>query len=193
MTALISATELITRYYSIEKLAQCCFNVRPTSETLVDIKPTFGEYAVLAGKALTVNMREVNCFQSPMITQPFVSQHKAHMREMVNYFLIDVAQVYRVYMTCELALNAAMGMKRILLHSGDHIVPRILTVDYTFNIIAPYDDLHVNMLPKLNLIFFKKIDVTYIKIIFKDKIVLYLSRIIHSIHATCDIDVQMTS
>ena len=48
LTALISASELITRYYSNEKLAQCCFNV---------------------------------------------SQHKAHMREMVNYFLIDVAQV----------------------------------------------------------------------------------------------------
>ena len=85
-----------------EKLAQCCFNVRPTSATLADIKPTFGECAVLAGKALTVNMLEVNCFQSPMVTQPFVSQHKAHMREMVNYFLIDVPQVYRVYMTWEL-------------------------------------------------------------------------------------------
>ena len=68
---------------------------------------------MLAGKALTVNMLEVNCFQSQTVTQPFVSQHKAHMREMVNYFLIDVAQVYRVYMTWELALNAAMGMNRI--------------------------------------------------------------------------------
>ena len=113
MTALISATELITRYYSNEKLAQCCFNVRPTSATLADIKPTFGECAVLAGKALTINMLEVNCFQCPMVKQPFVSQHKAHMREMVNYFLIDVAQVYRVYMTWELALNVAMCMKRI--------------------------------------------------------------------------------
>ena len=110
---LISATELITRYYSNEKLPQCCFNVRPTSATLADIKPTFGECAVLAGKALTVNMLEVNCFQIPTVTQPFVSQHKANMREMVNYFLIDVAQVYRVYMTWELALNVAMGMKRI--------------------------------------------------------------------------------
>ena len=36
-----------------------------------------------------------------------------HMREMVIYFLIDVAQVYRVYMIWELALNAAMGMERI--------------------------------------------------------------------------------
>ena len=35
------------------------------------------------------------------------------MREMVNYFLIDVAQVYIVYMTWELALNAAIGMKLI--------------------------------------------------------------------------------
>ena len=113
MTALISATKLITRYYSNEKLAQCCFNARPTSATLVDIKPTFGQCAVLAGKALTVNMLEVNCFQIPTVAQPFVSQHKAHMREIVNYFLIDVPQVYRVYMTWELALNAAMGMKRI--------------------------------------------------------------------------------
>ena len=68
---------------------------------------------MLAGKALTLNMLEVNCFQSPTVTQPFVSQHKAHMREMVNYFLINVAQVCRVYMTWELTLNAAMGMKRI--------------------------------------------------------------------------------
>ena len=68
---------------------------------------------MLAGKALTVNMLEVNCFQSPTVTQHFGSQHKAHMREMVNYFLIDVAQVYRVYMTWELAFTAAMGMKRI--------------------------------------------------------------------------------
>ena len=48
-----------------------------------------------------------------MVTQPFVSQHKAHIRELVNYFLIDVAQVYRVYMILELALNSAMGIKRI--------------------------------------------------------------------------------
>ena len=69
--------------------------------------------AILAGKALTVNMLEVNCFQTPTVTQPFVSQHKAHIREMVNYFLIDVAQVHRLYMIWELAPNAAMGMKRI--------------------------------------------------------------------------------
>ena len=68
---------------------------------------------MLAGKALTVNMLEVNCFRTRMVTQTFVLQHKAHMREMVNYFLIDVAPVYRAYMTWEIALNAAMGMKRI--------------------------------------------------------------------------------
>ena len=81
--------------------------------TLADIEPTSGECAVLAEKALTDNMLEVNCLQIPTVTQPFVSQHKAHMREMLNYFLIDVAQVYRVYVTWELALNAAMGKKRI--------------------------------------------------------------------------------
>ena len=48
-----------------------------------------------------------------MVTQPFVSQHKADIRELVNYFLIDVAEVYRVYMIWELALIAAMCMKRI--------------------------------------------------------------------------------
>ena len=31
----------------------------------------------------------------------------------MNYSLIDVAQVYRVYMLWELALNAAMCMKHI--------------------------------------------------------------------------------
>ena len=46
------SNELITRYYTNEKLAQCCFNVRPTSATLANIKPTFGDCAVLAGKAL---------------------------------------------------------------------------------------------------------------------------------------------
>ena len=48
-----------------------------------------------------------------MVTQPFVSQHKAHIRELVNYFLTDVAQVYIVYMIWELALNAEMYMKRL--------------------------------------------------------------------------------
>ena len=80
---------------------------------MANIKPTFGECGVWAGKALNVNMLDVNCFQIPMVTQPFVSQHKAHVREMVNYLVIDVAQVYRVYMISELALNAAMVVKRI--------------------------------------------------------------------------------
>ena len=48
-----------------------------------------------------------------MVTQPFVLQHKAHMRELVNYLLIDVTQVYIDFMIWELALNTAMGMKRI--------------------------------------------------------------------------------
>ena len=41
------------------------------------------------------------------------SFHLFHMRVLVNYFLKDVAQVYRVYMIWELSLNAPMCMKRI--------------------------------------------------------------------------------
>ena len=67
----------------------------------------------MAGKALTFNMLEVNCFQTPRVTQPFVSQHMANMREMMNHFLIDVAQVCRVYTFLELSPNVAMGMKLI--------------------------------------------------------------------------------
>ena len=62
---LISATELITRYYSNDKLAQCCFNVSPTSATLADTKPTFSECAVTAGEALTVNMCGGQLFPDP--------------------------------------------------------------------------------------------------------------------------------
>ena len=40
---------------------------------------------------------------------------------MVNYLLIDVAQVYRVYMISELALDAAMGMKRIWVISPGNV------------------------------------------------------------------------
>ena len=40
------STELITRYYSNVTLTQCCFNVRLTSATLANIKPTIGECAV---------------------------------------------------------------------------------------------------------------------------------------------------
>ena len=80
---------------------------------LADIKQLSGECAVLAGEALLVDMLWVNCFQTPMVTQPFVSQHKAHIGELMNYLLIDVAQVDGVYMIWEPALNAAMCMKRI--------------------------------------------------------------------------------
>ena len=76
ISALISATELITRYYSNEKLAQWCFNVRLTSATLADLKPTFGERAMLAGKILTVNMLWVKFFHTPMVTTVCVSTQK---------------------------------------------------------------------------------------------------------------------
>ena len=49
LTPFMSATELITRYYSNEKLAQSCFIVSPT---LADIKPTFDECRVQSAKAL---------------------------------------------------------------------------------------------------------------------------------------------
>ena len=55
LTALILETDLITRYYCNETLTQCCFNVR--SATLANIKPTFDECTIFAGKALTVNMQ----------------------------------------------------------------------------------------------------------------------------------------
>ena len=76
------------------------------------------------------------------------------MRELVNYLVIDVAQVYRLCMIWELALNAAMVWNAysiivladncecgVICHCGmsrGHCcilgppVPRILTVDYTF-------------------------------------------------------------
>ena len=46
-----------------------------------------------------------------MVTQLFVFQNKVHIRELVKYLIIDVAQVYKLYMIFELALNAAMGVK----------------------------------------------------------------------------------
>ena len=91
-----------------EKLAQCCFNVTPTFAKLAEIIPTFGECAMLVGKALNANMLVANCFQIPTVTQPLVSQHKAHVRELVKYSLIDVSQVYRVYMIWELPLNVRL-------------------------------------------------------------------------------------
>ena len=48
----------------------------------------------------------------------------AHIRELVNYILIDVAQVYRVYMIWELAHYAAMCMKHIIV-----LLSWLITVD----------------------------------------------------------------
>ena len=56
LTALISATEQITRYYSNEKSAQCCLIVIPTSATLADIKPTFRECAVFKLKKMSLQV-----------------------------------------------------------------------------------------------------------------------------------------
>ena len=83
------------------------------SATLASIKPIFGECAVFAGTALTVNTHQSQLFLDPHGNTTICFPHKAHMRELVNYFLIDVPQVYRLYMIWELALNVAMGMKRI--------------------------------------------------------------------------------
>ena len=81
LTALLSGTELITRYYSNEKLAQCCFNVGPTSETLADIKPTFGECAVLAGKALKCQYAGGQLFPEPHGSTAFcVTTQSPHKR-----------------------------------------------------------------------------------------------------------------
>ena len=79
--------------------------------------PTLNQHLVSVpcwlGK-LTVNMLEVNCFQTPMVSQPFVSQHKAHMREIGDLFPHRCrSSIYRVYMIWELAPNVAMCMKRI--------------------------------------------------------------------------------
>ena len=52
-------------------------------------------------------------FPEPHGSTAFCVTTQAHIREMVNYSLIDVAQVYRVSMTWELALIGAMGMKHI--------------------------------------------------------------------------------
>ena len=41
---------------------------------------------MFAGKALTVNMRGGQMFIDPRVTQLFVSQHKAHMRELGELF-----------------------------------------------------------------------------------------------------------
>ena len=52
-------------------------------------------------------MLEVNCFQTPKVTQPFVSQHNAPMREIGELFLHGYrSSTY--YMIWELALNAGV-------------------------------------------------------------------------------------
>ena len=51
LTAWISATKLITWYYSNETLTQCCFNVRPTSATTV----------------LSIHIHRVSCFAIPAV------------------------------------------------------------------------------------------------------------------------------
>ena len=113
MTTLISATELITRYYSNEKLAQCCFNVRPTSATLADIKTTFGECVVSAGKADYCQYAGGQLFPDTHGNIAFcVTTQSPHERN-GELFRHRCRSSYRVYMTWELALNAAMGMKRI--------------------------------------------------------------------------------
>ena len=90
---LISATGLITRYYSNDTLIQCCFNVRPTSAKLANIKPIFGECAVFAGKAVTVNTHESQMFLDPQCNTTICvsTQSQTKMRELVNYLLMAVA------------------------------------------------------------------------------------------------------
>ena len=68
---------------------------------------------MFAGKALTVNMRGGKLFLDRHGNITVCVHMKAYMRELVNYFLIDIAQVYRLYMIWEFVPNAAMGMKRI--------------------------------------------------------------------------------
>ena len=53
----------------------------------------------------------------------------------MNYFLIDVAQVYRVYMIRELAHNAAMCIKRIIV-----LLSWLITVDVGLYVIVEYPE-----------------------------------------------------
>ena len=93
LTVLISATELITRYYSNEKLAQCCFNVRPTYATLADIKPTFGECAMLARKAITVNIYIYP--QEVLLAQFSLYVHKGGLKPDSFYFIFLLSICWR--------------------------------------------------------------------------------------------------
>ena len=104
-----TVTELIKRYYSNEKFPNVVLMLDQRLRRWTTLNQHLVSVPCLLGK-LSLS---ICCFQSPMVTQPFVSQHKNHIRELVNYSLIDVAQVYRFYMIWELALDAAMCMKRI--------------------------------------------------------------------------------
>ena len=81
---------------------------------MANFKPAFGVCAMFAGKVRTVNMRWGQLFLDSSVTQTCVSQHKAHIKELVNYLFLEVAQVHILYMNLELTLNAMMGMKRII-------------------------------------------------------------------------------
>ena len=58
-----------------------------------NIKPTLGECVVLPGEARTVNMRGSQLFLAPH-GKTFVSQPKAHLKELANYLLLNIAQIY---------------------------------------------------------------------------------------------------
>ena len=79
-----------------------------------DIKPTFVECAVFAGKALLINMGGGKLFLAPHCnTTVSVSTQSPSesLGEIINS--VDVTQVYGLAMIWELAPNAALGMKRI--------------------------------------------------------------------------------
>ena len=68
-----------------------------------------------------MHVREIICFAIPAVVSKSVSlqtQRPAKSQSKSfelwwNYLLIDVAQIYGLAMIWELALNAAVGMKRI--------------------------------------------------------------------------------
>ena len=76
---------------------------------------------MFAWKALSVNTCDIWCvdqlFLAPAVTQEFAFQHNVQLRAMISnwwkYLLIDVTRVYVLAMIWELALKAALGMKRI--------------------------------------------------------------------------------
>ena len=68
---------------------------------------------MFSGKALTVNMREGQLFLDTHGNTTVCVSTQIHIKDLVYYLLIDVTQVYRLYLIWELALNAAMGRKHI--------------------------------------------------------------------------------